>query len=147
MWKKLGSVSPGFAHVVNLAMTQGATKRYVDLKRKKHPFNSASDLVAFCLWGCENAARLHTDASADGIYRALGHGLKRVGIKFEPDKIWCGVGRHRDDLTNSENPWRLVHIFSDDTSDWWLQPFCDGPCRAALRRYVCFFRDADVLYI
>lgn len=160
--RSLGLVSPQFAHVVNLVITQSRTKRSVD-HYKKHPFNGKEDLVAFHVPGQHNWTRRHEDASQDGIYNAFGRGLKLVAIKYEPSSFPCS-GPHvpagpilpggaavdldeeeedeedEDEEEGAPNPWGMV-LYPDTPER------CVGPCKSAMCRYVGFFRDAEVIYL
>lgn len=86
----LARTSAEFAHIMNLALTQHKNKRYLDA-RKKLPFNKHDDLIVFSLGPARGTdwMELHVEAPADLIYNCFGHGLKRVGIKYEEDKHLC----------------------------------------------------------
>lgn len=138
IWRQhlaLARTSPEFAHVVNLAHTQSKNKRYIDA-HKKYPFNVHDDLVVFSLGPAHGHdwMSLHVEAPADLIYNRFGHGLKRVGIKYEEDKHICARAHEAGGEWGLDSHTNIVGE-------------CWGPCWASTFRYISFFRDAELVYL
>lgn len=84
---EFGQVSPGFAQEFNLALKRRAVDWVVNRDRR-YPFNRSVDLVTFSVPSGYDWRNLRNKAFSGGIYRALGHGIKRVGIRYERKKLW-----------------------------------------------------------
>lgn len=107
-----------------------------------YPFYRGRDLIVFGV-SCYNG---WTDelvaASPDGVYDRFGKGLKYVALPYDPRRYTCSCP-HKDGTlgwaAETGNPWNMVYTEA-------VGLYCDGPCKAAVCRYVSFFRDSEVMY-
>ncbi|KEZ38909.1 hypothetical protein SAPIO_CDS10231 [Scedosporium apiospermum] len=141
-WKMIAHTSVEAAHAVNLVVTKGATKHYVDLS-KKRPFNKVDDLLVIQFATNPqiiNQWTVATAAPVDFVYNSYFRSLRRVGFKWNEKTFRCH-GHVEDEVSPD---WPVYHDETDDDDDIVR---CIFPCKDMFERFPMFFRDADAVYI